>query len=91
MISILLLFATVIVFLSGSWLPRLNGFLSDLEEYDLVHAPIEFCQRLILVILEFIPKRSVRSYPRDCCHHHLVLLRVVYCCQLVVEMLDICL
>ena len=91
MIFILLLLAIIIVLLSGSYFPRLNGFSSCLEVHDLVRALVELCQRLALIFLEFIPKRGVKSYPRDCYHHHPILLRLVYCRQLIVETLNICL
>ena len=67
----------------------LNGFLSGLEAHDLVCTPVEFRQSLALVFLEFIPERGVRSYPGDYCHHHPILLWVMYCCQLIVETFDV--
>ena len=83
-ITILSLLGIIIVLLSGSWLPRLNGFSSGLVAHDLVYAPVELRQRLTLVFLEFIPKKS---YHGDCCHHHPILLGIMYCRQLVIEAL----
>ena len=57
--------------------------------HDFVGAPVEFLQRLALILLELVPEGCLRSYPRDCCHHHSILLGIMNYGQLVIETLDI--
>ena len=67
------------------------NFTSGLQAHDLVSEPVKFLQHLALVFLELILKGCLRSYSKYCCHHHSILMEVMYRGQFFIEKLYICL
>ena len=87
--SILSLLAVVAALFCRSRLPVLNSFSCGLKVHDLVYALVKFYQCFTFILLEFIPEWSIGSHPGDCCHHHPILLRVMYRRQFIIEALDV--
>ena len=63
--------------------------MSSFKVHDLIRKLVEFLQRFAPIILELVPEGCLRMYPEECCHHYPVLLEIMYCSQLIVEMLDV--